>query len=294
MRQQRRNSDEEGKHIKYNLSKKLVQWLRICLVMQGMWIWSQGRELDPTWLQQLSPRATTRESVCQLTLMGHTNAHYFKRKLKNNYWPCCVACGALVPRLRIKPTPLRWKCRGLQQRTAREVPDQSYFLTEIINRIFKIIWNFNPVILLFCCIGKFVMTVIYFWVQKMLTNFRNLVSVYSLPIVNLEVIKIILHIIKMIFESINATFLSLGSYPSDIGHIHHKIVYYSFIRASVIKLFPTLAACSSRNSLAPFLIKKLFIVIRCPIISISHFILLAQFLNLLSFQSPYKTLIKLP
>ena len=64
--------DEEGKHIKYNFSKKLVQWLRICLVMQGMWIWSQGRELGSHVLQsnwvhmlQLESRcAETKDPMC--------------------------------------------------------------------------------------------------------------------------------------------------------------------------------------------------------------------------------------
>ena len=49
----------------------VVQWLRICLAMQGTWVWSLVQE-DPTyrratksiWHNYWSPRAAARESVC--------------------------------------------------------------------------------------------------------------------------------------------------------------------------------------------------------------------------------------
>ena len=50
----------------------MVQWLRICLAMQGMWVWSLVRELryhmsrsnQACTLPLLSPNATAREFTC--------------------------------------------------------------------------------------------------------------------------------------------------------------------------------------------------------------------------------------
>ena len=42
----------------------VAQWLRICLPVQGMWVQSLVRELDPTCMPQLrSPLAATKEHI---------------------------------------------------------------------------------------------------------------------------------------------------------------------------------------------------------------------------------------
>lgn len=72
--------------------------------------------------------------------------------------------------------------------------------------------------------------------------------------------KIILHIIKMIFESIKMSyfFWVWGHTPLDVGDARHKIVYYSSIRASVAELFLALGACSEQEQpWVLFLIKKI-------------------------------------
>ena len=43
-------------------------------------------------------------------------------KFDGGGWPCCAACGILVPQLGIKPTPLALEAKSLNQWATREVP----------------------------------------------------------------------------------------------------------------------------------------------------------------------------
>ena len=47
-------------------------------------------------------------------------------------WPCCEACGILVPPLGIKPTPSAVEAQSLNHWTTREVPEVDTILTVIL------------------------------------------------------------------------------------------------------------------------------------------------------------------
>ena len=57
-----------------------------------------------------------------------------------NYWPCCVACGNLVPQPGIKPEPSAAETWNPNHWTTTEVPEISYSLY-----LFMYYWNFCDV-----------------------------------------------------------------------------------------------------------------------------------------------------
>ena len=59
----------------------MVQWWRICLPMQGTWVWSLGRE-GPTWCRTTNPMSHSYR-VCGLEPMEHP-------LLKPRYFGACA------------------------------------------------------------------------------------------------------------------------------------------------------------------------------------------------------------
>ena len=66
-----------------------------------------------------------RQILFQLSYQGspHASTLFFKIYiLYHLFWPCSMACGILVPRLGIEPTPPAVKAQSFNHRTAMEVP----------------------------------------------------------------------------------------------------------------------------------------------------------------------------
>ena len=47
-------------------------------------------------------------------------------------WPCCEACGILIPQLVVKPMPSAVEAQSLNHWTTREVPEVGAVLTVIL------------------------------------------------------------------------------------------------------------------------------------------------------------------
>ena len=70
----------------------------------------------------------------QLLINYSDSKTFFSTKLFI-FWPCCIACGILVPQPWIEPAPPAWKVSSLNRWTTREAP-QHKLLSSFANQIY--------------------------------------------------------------------------------------------------------------------------------------------------------------
>ena len=77
------------------------------------------------------------------------------------YWPCCAACGILVPRPGIEPVHLAVEARSLNHWTTRKLPKLPFLDSSIFCLVFNpAVININPISF---CLHSFVISCPFFY-----------------------------------------------------------------------------------------------------------------------------------